>query len=113
MTSRDKLGAPFTLGPDIVADGDSTVLNCRGGEAVRIVITELAGGTADIQPQGSNTPPAADGLIVNPYPMGAVKALAANETWTRWVGEPNSYVGVNVANVAVATVRVEVQRFGA
>ena len=109
--SRDKLGRAFQLGPELVADGDSESLGMRGAEGARIIITETAGGTADIQPQGSaaNTPSDPP----NWYPMGAVKALTANETWTRWLSEPNSHINVNVANVVGASVKVEVQRFGA
>ena len=110
--SRDKLGAPINLGPNIVADGDSEVANMRGAEGARIIVTEVAGGTADIQPQGSAEVPV-DGAIVNPYPMGGPKALAANETWTRWIGEPNAYLNLNVANVVGAEVVVELQKFGA
>ena len=111
MMRRDKLGTAFQLGPEIVADGDSDSLGMRGCEGARVIVTETAGGTADIQPQGSATNTPSD--PPNWYPMGGVKALGANETWTRWIGEPNSHINVSVSNVVGASVRVEVQRFGA
>ena len=115
MGCRHKLGGPTTLGPNITADGDSESINMRASEGARIIVTEVGGGTADIQPQGSAAvvEPGADDTLLNPYPMGIVKALGANETWTRWLSEPNSYLGVNVANVAGgADIKIEIQRFG-
>jgi len=106
MTSRDKLAAPVQLGPDITTDTSSPSFNQRGAEGTRLIIRETAGGTADVQPEGS-----ADN--VNWYPMGTLKSLGANEVFTRWIGEPNAYVRVTVSASAGSTIVIETQRFGA
>lgn len=107
MGVREKLGREFeVLAPTAGPAATSDVVNMRGSDGARVVFNAGAGVTAaTFQAEGS--PNGKDRW----YPMGPAVVLNSAGTRTLWLGEPNSFIRVQVSGVAGGSVDVGVQRF--
>lgn len=103
MSATGKLGPPKPV-DTIVGDGDSLPYNTRSRVGHRIILDgSAAAGGGTFNTQGSG-----DGVAW--YNLGTPIVVAAGETRTRWIGEPNTYLRVQTTG-AVGTTEFRIQEF--